>query len=63
LYEIEDYINIIENEIKAKNIKGKEVTPYMLSRLVELSNGRTLTSNIALLKNNVKLACEIAKNI
>ncbi|MBO8139806.1 MAG: pseudouridine-5'-phosphate glycosidase [Thermosipho sp. (in: Bacteria)] len=61
--EIEDYINIIENEIKAKNIKGKEVTPYMLSRLVELSNGRTLTSNIALLKNNVKLACEIAKNI
>jgi pseudouridine-5'-phosphate glycosidase len=61
--EIENYINIIENEIKLKNIKGKEVTPYMLSRLVELSKGKTLISNIALLENNVKLACEIAKNI
>lgn len=61
--EIEQYLNIVENELKVKNIKGKEVTPYMLSRLVELSDGRTLTSNIELLKHNAKLACEIAKNI
>lgn len=58
----EQYIKIIEEELNQKQIKGKDVTPYMLRRLVELSNGKTLESNIILLENNVKLACEIAKN-
>ncbi|WP_126993400.1 pseudouridine-5'-phosphate glycosidase [Thermosipho globiformans] len=61
--EIEGYIKIIEKEIEEKDIRGKEVTPYMLKRLVELSNGKTLESNIALLKNNVELACKIAQSL
>ncbi|RDI91782.1 indigoidine synthase A [Thermosipho africanus Ob7] len=61
--EIEGYIKIIEKEIAEKEIHGKEVTPYMLKRLVELSNGKTLESNIALLKNNVELACKIAQSL
>ncbi|MBB6061987.1 pseudouridine-5'-phosphate glycosidase [Thermosipho japonicus] len=61
--EIEGYIKIVEKEITEKDIRGKEVTPYMLKRLVELSNGKTLESNIALLKNNVELACKIAQSL
>ncbi|EKF49642.1 indigoidine synthase A [Thermosipho africanus H17ap60334] len=61
--EIEGYIKIIEKEIAEKDIHGKEVTPYMLKRLVELSNGKTLESNIVLLKNNVELACKIAQSL
>ncbi|SHH58342.1 pseudouridine-5'-phosphate glycosidase [Thermosipho atlanticus] len=61
--ETEKYIKLIEKEMTARHLKGKEVTPYMLKRLVELSNGKTLKSNIALLENNVKLACKIAKLI
>ncbi|ACJ75911.1 indigoidine synthase A like protein [Thermosipho africanus TCF52B] len=61
--EIEGYIKTIEKEIAEKDIHGKEVTPYMLKRLVELSNGKTLESNIVLLKNNVELACKIAQSL
>lgn len=58
---MDEYMKVVEYELQQKEIHGKEVTPYMLKRLVELSNGKTLESNIALLKNNVKLACKIAK--
>lgn len=47
-------------EMNAKGIKGKEVTPYLLSKIVELTSGKSLESNIALIKNNAKLAGEIA---
>ena len=42
-------------------ISGKEVTPYLLSRILELTDGASLTSNIALVKNNARLAAQIAK--
>ena len=42
---------------------GKQVTPFLLSRVLELSGGRSLESNIELLFNNVRLACEIAKTL
>ena len=47
-------------EMNEKGIKGKEVTPYLLSKIVELTSGKSLESNIALIKNNAKLAGEIA---
>ena len=34
--------------------------PYLLSKIVELTSGKSLESNIALIKNNAKLAGEIA---
>ena len=46
--------------MNAKGLKGKEVTPYLLSKIVELTSGKSLESNIALIKNNAKLAGEIA---
>lgn len=44
-----------------KKIRGQELTPYLLQRLNELSNGRTLRANLALLLNNAGLAAQIAR--
>ncbi|GAC1399266.1 MAG: pseudouridine-5'-phosphate glycosidase [Chloroflexota bacterium] len=41
-------------------IRGKDVTPYLLSRVAELSSGRTVRTNLALLESNARLAAEIA---
>jgi pseudouridine-5'-phosphate glycosidase len=41
-------------------IKGKSVTPYLLQRIYEITEGRSLTANIALVLNNAALAAEIA---
>ncbi|MCI5112292.1 MAG: pseudouridine-5'-phosphate glycosidase [Marivita sp.] len=46
-----------------RGITGKEVTPYMLSRIFELTEGRSLTANIALVRNNARLAAEIAREL
>ena len=47
-------------EAEAANIRGQLITPFVLNRLRELSNDRTLETNIALIKNNAKVAAEIA---
>ena len=43
-----------------ENIKGKQVTPYLLSKVKELSEGRSLKANIELLKHNATIAARIA---
>jgi pseudouridine-5'-phosphate glycosidase len=47
-------------EAAAKGITGKPVTPFLLARLFELTDGRSLTANIALVRNNARLAASIA---
>ena len=46
-----------------KGIAGKEVTPFLLSQMADLSGGRTLTANIALLENNARVAAVVAQRI
>ena len=41
-------------------ITGKAVTPYLLQRIFELTQGRSLTANIALVRNNARFATKIA---
>ncbi|WP_298863172.1 pseudouridine-5'-phosphate glycosidase [uncultured Sulfitobacter sp.] len=41
-------------------ITGKGVTPYLLQRIFELTDGRSLEANIALVRNNARLASKIA---
>ncbi len=41
-------------------ISGKALTPYLLQRIFELTEGRSLAANIALVLNNARLAAEIA---
>lgn len=41
-------------------VGGRELTPFLLSRMAEASGGSTLKANIALLKNNAQIASQIA---
>jgi pseudouridine-5'-phosphate glycosidase len=42
-------------------IKGRELTPYLLTRMSEESEGATLQANVALLENNARVAARIAR--
>lgn len=48
-------------EAKAQGIKGKAVTPYLLGKMKELTAGRSLVTNIALVKHNALVGAQIAK--
>lgn len=50
-------------DAKTHAISGKGVTPYLLQRIFELTEGRSLTANIALVRNNARLAAEIARHL
>jgi pseudouridine-5'-phosphate glycosidase len=55
--------NAIEEAISvcnAKGIKGKEVTPFLLSKIKDITGGESLKTNISLVKNNAALAAKIA---
>ncbi len=47
-------------EAEKFGIKGREITPFLLSQMSERSGGRTLATNIALLENNARIAAKIA---
>lgn len=57
---IDNAIEQALTEQRQKGIKGKESTPFLLGRVKELTGGESLSANIALVKNNAKLAAEIA---
>ncbi len=48
-------------EATAQGIAAKAVTPFLLQRIFELTEGRSLTANIALVLNNARLAAAIAR--
>ena len=48
---------------EAQGIAGKEVTPFLLSRIFETTKGASLEANIALVLNNARLAAQIATEI
>lgn len=53
-------INEAINEANNENIYGKEITPYLLSKVNELTEGKSLDANIKLIQNNANLASKIA---
>ncbi|WP_034271134.1 pseudouridine-5'-phosphate glycosidase [Actinospica robiniae] len=59
--EIDAIIDQALRDMDAKGIKGKEATPYLLGRIVEITAGESLRANIALVKNNARLGAAIAK--
>jgi len=48
-------------EAEAQSIHGQAVSPYLLSRVSELSGGKSMAANLALLKNNAQIAAQVAK--
>ncbi|MCB9497952.1 MAG: pseudouridine-5'-phosphate glycosidase [Erysipelotrichaceae bacterium] len=59
--EINDAINQALKEADNLGIKGKEVTPFLLKTVVDLTNGDSLESNIHLVINNAIVGAEISK--
>ncbi len=63
---LEDIAPMIEqalSEAETRRIGQKAVTPFLLSRIFDLTEGRSLRANIALVLNNARLAAEIATEI
>ena len=58
--QIQDVIDEALAELGARGIGGQDVTPFLLGRIVENTEGRSLTANVALVRNNAMLAAQIA---
>ena len=58
--EIDAIIRQALGEADAQGIKGKAVTPFLLARIKELTGGRSLATNIALVKHNALVGARLA---
>ena len=58
--ELAPVIEAALKEAEAQGITAKEVTPFLLDRMYQMTEGRSLTANIALVQNNARLAAKIA---
>ncbi len=61
--EIMPHIEAALAEAEARGIAAKAVTPFLLQRIFELTEGRSLASNIALVLNNARLGAAIATEL
>ncbi len=61
--EITPAIEAALREAQAQGISAKMVTPFLLDRMYEMTAGRSLTANIALVLNNARLASAIAREM
>jgi pseudouridine-5'-phosphate glycosidase len=59
--EMEEIIQAAVKEASEKDIHGSALTPYLLDRINQLSEGKSMRANLALLENNARLAAKIAK--
>ena len=50
-------------EAEEKGVRGKEITPFMLAKVVELTGGDSLATNIQLALNNARCAAKIAAEL
>jgi pseudouridine-5'-phosphate glycosidase len=58
--EIDAIIRQALGEAEAQGVKGKAVTPFLLARIKELTEGRSLATNIALVKHNALVGARLA---
>lgn len=61
--EIEDAIQMALEESRSKKIIGKDVTPFILERVNQLTKGKSLEANISLIKNNAIVGAQIAAEL
>ena len=59
--EIDQAINTALAEAKEKNIVGKEITPFLLGKIKDITGGASLEANIKLVLNNCDVAAKVAK--
>jgi pseudouridine-5'-phosphate glycosidase len=58
--ELKQTLDAALKQAEEQSISGRELTPFLLSRMAETSSGATLKANIALLENNAGVAAQIA---
>jgi pseudouridine-5'-phosphate glycosidase len=58
--EIEAAVEVALEDAASQGIAGREITPYLLSRVVEQTAGKSMQANIALLCNNAAVAGKVA---
>ena len=58
--EIDQIIDQAIREADEAGVKGKDTTPFLLAKIVELTDGRSLDANIKLVYNNAVLGAQIA---
>jgi pseudouridylate synthase len=58
-----DHISAAQQAAVENGVAGKAVTPFLLARILELTGGASLKTNIALVENNARLAARIAQSL
>ena len=58
--EMEIHIQVALRAAEEKNIRGKEVTPFLLKYIADHTKGESLEANIALIRHNARVGAEIA---
>lgn len=58
--EIEGAIEAAIVQAAMAHVRGKDVTPFILRQVLELTGGRSLAANISLIRNNARLAADLA---
>jgi pseudouridine-5'-phosphate glycosidase len=61
--DMEPLIEQASSEAKEQKIHGKDLTPFLLQRINDLTQGKSMQANLSLLLNNARLAAQIAKAI
>jgi pseudouridylate synthase len=61
--EMEPFIAQANQEAHEQGIHGKELTPFLLQRITELTKGKSMRSNLSLLLNNACLAAKVAASL
>jgi len=59
--EMEPIIEQASKEAQEKQIHGKDLTPFLLQRISELTKGKSMAANLSLLLNNARLAAQLAQ--
>jgi pseudouridine-5'-phosphate glycosidase len=61
--EVEAAIAQALQEAEQRGVRGAEVTPFLLARIKELTGGKSLQANIALVKNNAAVGAQVAAQL
>lgn len=60
---MEEHIVLALNAASRAGVRGKDITPYLLSYIAKHTNGESLDANIALIKNNAAIGAQIAVSL
>lgn len=58
--EVEQHLSVALADMAREGIAGKAVTPYLLARMKEVTEGRSLAANLSLVRNNARVGARIA---